>query len=277
MSKYENYSEVAKHYDNTRVPLGAEVLLGALLRLDRPLGEARLLDAGCGTGAYSALAVDLVGHVDAMDINPGMLEVARAKLADETTAGRIHWHQGSIDRMPFEDGHFDAVMFNQVLHHLESGEDHHFDGHRRALGEAHRVLRPGGLVVVNCTTHAQLRDGYWYMHLLPTALDTLYRRCISGPQLEAVLSNLGFDLSGRFVPLDDVFQGPSYFDAEAPLDPAWRRGESSWSLAPDSELRAALARLRDLRSSGGLEVYFAEQDAKRSEVGQTTYFLARKA
>ncbi len=136
MSKYENYSEVALHYDKTRVPLGAEILLGALARLEGPLAELRLLDAGCGTGAYSELAVDSVGHIDAMDINPGMLEAARAKLDSQATAGRIDFHQGSVDHMPFEAARFDAVLFNQVLHHLESGDDDRFDGHARALAEA---------------------------------------------------------------------------------------------------------------------------------------------
>ncbi len=139
------------------------------------------------------------------------------------------------------------------------------------------MLRPGGLVVVNCTTHAQLRDGYWYIHLLPTALEALYRRCISTVKLQTVLADLGFRPAGRFVPLDDVFQGQSYFDAEAPLDPEWRRSESSWSLAPPAEVEAAVEKVEGLWASGELDAYHAQHDAERARVGQTTYFLARKA
>ena len=276
MSTYENYSETSKHYDETRVPIGGEILIGALALSGRPSPELRLLDAGCGTGAYSELVLPHVGHIDAMDINPEMLAVARKKLADGTAEARIAFHHGSVEDMPFEAACFDAVMFNQVLHHLEAGEDDGFGGHLRALGEAHRVLRFGGLVIVNCTSHEQLRHGFWYLRLIPTALAALYHRCISAHRLEAMLNDAGFAMTGRFVPLDGVLQGAGYFDAEGPLKPAWRGAESSWALAPEQEIAAAEAKIRELRTLGDLEPYVAEHDAKRRQVGQTTYFVARK-
>ena len=173
MSTYENYSEASRHYDKTRVPIGAEILIGVLARLRRSRSGLGLLDAGCGTGAYSELVLPHVERIDAMDINPDMLAAAREKLANNTSDARVTFHQGSIKKMPFEAAYFDAVMFNQVLHHLESGQGGGFDGHQTALAEAHRVLRSDGLVVVNCTTHEQLRRGYWYMHLIPTELSDL--------------------------------------------------------------------------------------------------------
>ena len=123
----------------------------------------------------------------------------------------ITFHQGSVENLPFEAAKFDAVMFNQVLHHLEPSQEGDFDGHRIALAEAHRVLRSGGVVIVNCTSHEQLRHGYWYLHLIPTALRALYDRCIPVAKLEAMLSEIGFALEGRFVPLDSVFQGAGLF------------------------------------------------------------------
>lgn len=276
MSTYENYSEVSRHYNKTRVPVGAEILIGVLALSRQSRSGLGLLDAGCGTGAYSELALPHVERIDAMDINPDMLAAAREKLANNTSDARITFHQGSIKKMPFEAACFDAVMFNQVLHHLESGQGGGFDGHQTALAEAHRVLRSGGLVVVNCTTHEQLRRGYWYMHLIPTALHALYDRCIPAERLEAMLCDIGFAVEGRFVPLDDVLQGAAYFDAEGPLKPEWRIGESSWALAPEQEIAAAEAKIRELRASGGLDAFLAEHDAKRRHAGQTTFFVARK-
>jgi len=277
MSRYENYSEVSKYYDETRVPTGTEILIGALALLRQTCPESRLLDAGCGTGAYAVLALPYVGQIDAMDINPGMLAVAREKLTNAALETRIAFHQGGVQNMPFEAACFDAVMFNQVLHHLELGQDGSFDGHRIALAEAHRVLRPGGLLIVNCTSHKQLRDGYWYMHLIPKAIRTLYNRCIPAEKLEAMLSEIGFAFEGRFVPMDGVLQGAAYFDAEGPLKPEWRKAESSWALAPEVEIAAAVAKIRELRENDDLDAYLAEYDGKRRQVGQTTFFMARKA
>ncbi len=276
VSTYENYSEASKHYDKTRVPVGGEILIGVLALSRKSRSEFRLLDAGCGTGAYAALVLPYVDHIDAMDINPAMLAVAREKLADTTFGANIAFHEGSVASMPFEAACFDAVMFNQVLNHLESGQGGSFDGHRTALAEAHRVLRSGGLVVVNCISHEQLRHGFWYLHLIPTALSASHDRCIPAEKLEAMLSELGFALEGRFVPLDGLFQGEAYFDAEGPLRPEWRKAESNWALAPEREIAAAEAKIRELRTSGDLGPYLTEHDAKRRQVGQTTIFVARK-
>jgi ubiquinone/menaquinone biosynthesis C-methylase UbiE len=276
MSSYENYSEVSKHYDQTRVPIGAEILIGALTLLRRSCSHIRLLDAGCGTGAYAELALPYIDRIDAMDINPGMLAVAREKLADAASESRIAFHQDSVHKLPFAAECFDVVTFNQVLHHLETGQDGCFAGHRNALAEAHRVLRPGGLLVVNCTNHEQLHRGYWYMHLIPTALSALYNRCIPSEKLKAMLGDVGFTFENRFVPLDGVLQGAAYFQASGPLEQQWRNAESSWALAPENEITAAVAKLQKLRGNGGLDAYMAEHDGKRRQVGQTTFFMARK-
>ena len=281
MSRYENYSEVAKHYDDTRVPIGAEIFVGALALLRKSCSQSRpgprLLDAGCGTGNYTKLALPYVDHIDAMDINAGMLDVAREKLSDAASENNIAFHQGSVQELPFEDGCFDVVTFHQILHHLESGQDSDFAGHRLALVEAHRVLRPGGLLVVNCTSHEQLPHGYWYMHLLPTAVRTLYSRCIPADKLEVMLGEIGFNFEGRFVPLDGVLQGTAYFQADGPLKQAWRAAESSWALAPEAEIEAAVSKLQGLKENGSLVAYMNEHDEKRRQVGQTTFFTARKA
>jgi ubiquinone/menaquinone biosynthesis C-methylase UbiE len=162
VSTFTPYDHVSSHYDSTRVPGGIEILLGCLAGLGRPLGDLSLLDAGCGTGAYSEALLGHVGRIDAIDLSPGMLEAARAKLGDAADGGHIAFHQGSIAELPFEDASFDAVMTNQVLHHLDHGEDPGFPVLRQAIGEFARVLRPGGGLVVNTCSRAQLLEGYWF-------------------------------------------------------------------------------------------------------------------
>ena len=80
MSAYENYTAVSADYDSTRVPIGVEIILGCLAAGGGSLASLRLLDAGCGTGSYTAVLRPHVGAIDAVDLNPSMLGVARAKL-----------------------------------------------------------------------------------------------------------------------------------------------------------------------------------------------------
>ncbi len=276
LSKYENYAEVSKAYDETREPIGVEILLGCLTAAGAPLPEIRLLDAGCGTGAYARAVIDHVGHIDAVDINEGMLSVARAKLAGEGAQGRIAFHHGGIDALPFEGGTFDAAMINQVLHHLETGEDDTYPGHARVFAEMHRVLRPGGALVVNMATHEQLRDGFWYYELVPQAREAAVALVPATERLEAMLAEAGFEFRGRHVPLDAVMLGSAHFEPAGPLDERWRKGDSIWALAGAKGVAEAEARVREMQAAGTLEAWFQERDEHRHGVGQFTFFLAVK-
>lgn len=277
MSFYEQYDDAAAAFERVRRPLGAEIVTGLLTAVSRPLAELDLLDAGCGTGNYSAALAGMVRRVSAIDFSDGMLAIAKAKLAHEARAGRISFHQGSVDALPFPADSFDAVMFNQVLHHLEDGEDPAYHGHARALAEAYRVLRPGGAVVVNFCSHEQLRNGFWYYDLIPGALESVLRRCVPTGRLQAILADCGFAVRDRVVSLDGVMQGTAYFEPRGPLDPDWRRSDSIWALASSEELARAEARVVELDRTGRLEAYVAEHDASRRRHGQFTFVLAMKA
>ncbi len=276
MSTYEQYDAVSASYDRTRVPIGAEVIAGCLTACGKPLRELTLLDAGCGTGAYTLALAGQVGRIHAVDMSEGMLAVARAKLAEELAAGLVRIDQASVFALPHDDGQFDGVMVNQMLHHLETGEDRDFAGHRRALTEFFRVLGPGGVLVINVCDHEQVRHGFWCYDLLPEALDAVLRRIPAMAELTHMLVDIGFEPPERIVPLDAVFQGNAYFDRRGPLDPAWRQGDSIWALATDAEVARAEARIRALDAAGRLESYFTDQDRKRPDVGQTTFVRAAK-
>ena len=276
MSKYEDYATVSKAYDETRVPIGTEVLLGCLSVAAAPLEQVRLLDAGCGTGAYSRALLPHVGRIDAVDLNEGMLAVSRAKLVDEEAAGRIAFHQGSIDALPFADETFDAAMINQVLHHLEDGTDETWPLHSAVMAEMARVLRPGGVLVVNMCTHEQLRDGYWYYDLVPQAREACICRHIPPARLTAMMDAKGLHPNPPAPVLDEVMQGETYFDPTGPLRENWRKGDSFWALATPPQIAKAEARVREMQEAGTLKGWFQERDARRKGVGQFTFFSAIK-
>ena len=273
MSAYENYTAVSADYDRTRIPVGVEIILGCLASGGRALASLRVLDAGCGTGSYTAALRPYVGAIDAVDLNPSMLGVARAKL-DGRPGCPVALHEAGIDALPFEDACFDAVMVNQVLHHLP---DSPHDGRpmlRRVLGELARGLRPGGVAVINTCSHEQLRRGWWFASLVPEAVETIRRRHADTEVLKGLLAEAGLMPRGRFVPSDAVMQGGAYFDGRGPLDPAWRRGDSLWSTVSESELERALDRIRALDEAGTLDAFVDEQDRVRPSVGQVGFHCA---
>ena len=156
MSSYENYTQTSAVYDHTRVPVGLEIITAALSSRPTKLDRQILLDAGCGTGIYTLALANQVHRVEAIDLNRSMLAVARSKMDSTAENGRIGFTQGSITRLPFKTESVDGVIMNQVLHHLPDQAGDGWPLHRQVLKECARVLRPGGVLIINSCTHEQL-------------------------------------------------------------------------------------------------------------------------
>jgi ubiquinone/menaquinone biosynthesis C-methylase UbiE len=116
----------------------------------------RVLDAACGTGVVTRAAAECVGDggsVAGLDINPGMLAVARSVPA--VVGASIEWHEGSVLALPFSDAAFDVVLCQFGLQF--------FPDRPAALREIRRVLVPAagrvglsvfGPIEHNPATHA---------------------------------------------------------------------------------------------------------------------------
>ena len=96
-----------------------------------------VVDVACGTGAL-AIAVSnflsLDGRSVGIDINNGMLEVARSK------SSHVEWINAPAEALPFPDNSFDCVVCQFGLMYFENQE--------AALGEMLRVLKPAGSLAV---------------------------------------------------------------------------------------------------------------------------------
>ncbi len=274
MSSYEDYTRKSEVYDKTREPVGTVISVGALAQSPAPLSEMVLLDAGCGTGNFSQAMLEYVGRIEAVDMNPGMLNVAARKLSKPQEEGRIAFHSAGIDDMPFDDATFDGVMINQVLHHLPDEPSQGFPAHQQVFQELARVLKPGGVLVVNTCSQEQLRHAYWHYYLIPTASDALRSRYAPLEDLTKIISECGFTHNGNFAPLDATVQGEAYFDPRGPLKEDWRDGDSVWSLVSEDELARASAKLQELDENDALETHVARNDARRPDIGQITVLTA---
>jgi ubiquinone/menaquinone biosynthesis C-methylase UbiE len=275
LSTYEDYADASDHYDSTRVPVGIEIIVGNLASGRVPLADTHLLDAGCGTGSFAAELAPYVGRLTLLDASEEMLDVARAKLGSIPGASEVDAHVGTLQNLPFEDASFDAVMTNQVLHHLGDPAGDGWPEHDRVFAEYARVLRPGGVLIVNTTSHEQIRHGWWAFSLIPEAAEEMCRRYAPLDVIETLAEANGMTATGRFVPTDATIQGDTYFDPEGPLSESWRRGDSTWSLASETELSAMIDTMSGLKERGELDAYVAEHDARRSDIGQVTFVVAR--
>lgn len=275
MSGYENYTETSRAYDMTRAAVGIELVLGALSTSGTAVSQQRLLDAGCGTGNYSLALASHVAAVDAVDINAAMLRIAHAKCVQSAAATKIQCYRASLSQLPFAPATFDAIVVNQVLHHLPESESEGFPRHAAAIQEFARVSAPGATLVINQCSPEQLRRGFWPYRLIPHALDNMVARHIPTAQLTRLLAVCGYDIVERYVPLDATLQGPAFFDPLGPLKPEWRDGDSIWRLVTETEMSAVRARLGEARARGELQAMVSELDADRAVVGQTTFVVAR--
>lgn len=103
---------------------------------------SRVLDVACGTGDLAEAFADAgAAEVVGVDFTPEMLEIARHKGARQ--AGRrasVDYRRGDAMDLGFPDGHFDVVSIAFGIRNVADPA--------RALREFHRVLRPGGRLVV---------------------------------------------------------------------------------------------------------------------------------
>jgi ArsR family transcriptional regulator len=96
-------------------------------------------DLGCGEGYLTLEAARWASRVVAVDHSPDVLARGR-EMARRRKLRNIVWKRGGLDRLPIADASVDVALLSQALHHAESPA--------RALGEAHRILRSGGRVLV---------------------------------------------------------------------------------------------------------------------------------
>lgn len=100
---------------------------------------AEVLDLGCGGGHVAFAAAGAGACVTAYDLSAQMLAAVTAEAGRRGLSG-ITTRQGAAETLPFPDDAFDAVATRYSAHHWRDVP--------AALGEARRVLRPGGLLVV---------------------------------------------------------------------------------------------------------------------------------
>jgi SAM-dependent methyltransferase len=138
---FETYrGNAAENYERHFVPTIGAPLASDLVDLAALRPGERVVDIACGTGVVTRLAAERIGAagtVAGVDINPGMLAVARAADLDSS----IEWYEASAEALPLSDNAFDVALCQMGLQF--------FPDKTTALREMHRVLVGGGRVLLN--------------------------------------------------------------------------------------------------------------------------------
>ena len=141
----------AKHFEPWFLPIYKNVLE------QLQLTESHfLLDAGCGAGLFSKLAIGTGAEVIGVDAAPGLLEEARRRNPQN------NFLEEDLEALPFADNSFDVVTGFNSFQYAGSFEN--------ALLEAKRVLKPGGRLVLVIWAKPALSDGTEVLKAIGTLL-----------------------------------------------------------------------------------------------------------
>ena len=126
------------------------IFLGRLEEVWQRLLEAaalrpgeRVVDIGCGTGKVPVAAAEIVapgGAVSGIDASAEM--IAQAEERARQAGADVTFSQAAMEDLPFPDDSFDVILSCQALHHVPR------DAKFAALAEMHRVLKPGGRLLL---------------------------------------------------------------------------------------------------------------------------------
>jgi len=143
MSRLEFDDELSRVVEEFNASPGATRRRATILEaLDLKSGQ-RVLDVGSGPGNQAldiASAVGSGGHVDGVDVAESAVAIARQRCSD---LSNVAFHLGEASKLPFDNETFDVAMSSQVFEYL--------DDIPSALVELHRVLKPGGSVLIHDT------------------------------------------------------------------------------------------------------------------------------
>lgn len=201
------FDSVAHSYDllNHTLSFGIDkIWRNAAINSLKPYAPQQILDVATGTGDFALLTMRKLQpkEILGVDISEGMMEIGRKKVSDAGLQEHIRFQKEDCLNLSFADNSFDAVTVAYGIRNFADLD--------KGLSEMHRVLRPGGrLVIIELTSpvHFPMKQLFWlYSHCFMPLLG----KCISrdnsaysylpatmeafpqGEEMEGILQKSGF-------------------------------------------------------------------------------------
>lgn len=174
------------------------------------LRERTVLDVATGTGHTALYLAPHAGRVIGLDLTRRMLELAR-QAGEGRGMRNVEWIRGDVLSLPFPEGTFDAVSCRRAPHHFSDLEE--------ALREMARVLRTGGVMVIDDRSVPEDPEVDRTMNMLDRLHDPSHVREYSAKEWKEVLRNVGFRLEKvheyrRHLPLSTLTWNAEEADAK---------------------------------------------------------------
>lgn len=257
------YNKIGTNYNSTR--RADPYITGRLHALLSPIPGGQYLDIGCGTGNYTTALANTGLHMTGVEPSDIMIQKARAAHPD------ISFVQGTAEAIPFDDNTFHGGIGTFTIHHWKDI--------RTGLREIHRVLQPGGRLVLLSFAPEQLM-GYWLCHYFPVTMKNSAEVVVSTDEMITIFRDCGFtsvETEKYFVHegLTDHFLYSNKYHPAAYLDPAIRANVSSFSVyAHKEEIQPGLQRLEDDIRSGEINEIIHSYE---NSLGDYLFYCAMKA
>lgn len=168
---------VAKNYDKTNDLLSfyqSRIWRRAVKKAVAPKPGKRILDVAAGTGTSSKALLVPGGEVVAADFSKGMIEQGKKQHPE------ISFVYADAMKLPFQTGEFDVVTISFGLRNVQN--------YQTALSEFHRVLKPGGKLVICEFSKVQGLLGALYKFYLRGVLPVIAKLISSNPEAYTYLS-----------------------------------------------------------------------------------------